>query len=145
MIIKDSVEATEVISQLRKIGIRIALDDFGIGQSTLHRLQSIQVDYVKIDRSFLEAALHSERDKLIMCSITELIIASGAEAVVEGIEDSQQLDFAKALGASYGQGFLLGRPGPVSAWDVSNPNFPVMTTAENGARFTNGLPGNADF
>lgn len=130
MIIEDSSETTEVISQLRKMGIRIALDDFGIGQSTLYRLQSIQVDYVKIDRSFLVAALHSERDEQIMRSITELIIASGAEAVVEGIEEVQQLDFAKALGASYGQGFLLGRPGPVSAWNVSNPDFPVLTPSK---------------
>ena len=127
MVIEEATDTIEVIRKLREMGIRIALDDFGIGHSTLHRLQSFQVDYVKIDRHFLEAAGHTERDKEIMRSIIELINASGAEAIVEGIEDTQQLNFAKSLGASYGQGFFLGQPAPMSAWNTLNPDFPVQT------------------
>lgn len=122
----DNSDMAQAVSRLRQKGIRIALDDFGIGHSTLHRLQSVPVDYVKVDRHFLEMAGQSERGEEIMRSIVELVHASGAQAVVEGIQDEAQLAFAKSLGAACGQGFLLGRPGPISAWEVSDPDFPVL-------------------
>lgn len=115
------------VSELRDKGIRIALDDFGIGHSTLQRLQSVPVDYVKIDRHFLVAASISVRDEEILRGMVELIHASGAEAIIEGIEKQSQLDLAISLGASLGQGFFLGRPGPIAEWDVSDPERPILT------------------
>jgi EAL domain-containing protein (putative c-di-GMP-specific phosphodiesterase class I) len=122
----DNTQMSEAVSKLRDLGICIALDDFGIGHSTLHRLQSVDVDYVKVDRHFLEAARHSDRGKHMLQSIIDLIHTSGAAAIVEGIEDQCQLEMVRACGAAFGQGFFLGKPGPISAWDVSDPDHPVL-------------------
>ena len=122
----DNKKMSKAVSKLRELGIRIAIDDFGIAHSTLHRLQEIHVDYVKVDRHFLEAASLSDRAKDMLQSIIDLIHKSGAAAIIEGIEDHCQLAFVKSCGAAFGQGFFLGRPGPITAWDVSDPDHPVL-------------------
>jgi diguanylate cyclase (GGDEF)-like protein len=122
----DNIKMSDAVAKLRDLGICIALDDFGIGHSTLHRLHSVPVDYVKVDRHFLHAAGISDRGKCILQSIIDLIHISGAAAIVEGVEDEYHLDLVKSCGAAYGQGFFLGKPGPISAWDVSDPDRPVL-------------------
>lgn len=122
----DNKLMAEATRKLRDLGICIALDDFGIGQSTLHRLQSVHVDYVKVDRHFLNAARMSDRGKCILQGIIDLIHNSGSVAIVEGIEDEYLLSIAQSCGGAFGQGFYLGRPGPISAWDVSDPDRPVL-------------------
>jgi len=112
----EDSEIARVVANLRGNGVRIALDDFGSGHSTLHRLQSIPVDYVKIDRHFLAAASRSDRDLEIMRGMISIIHASGSEAIVEGIETQSQLDLCRQLGASFGQGFFLGQPAPLWSW-----------------------------
>lgn len=112
---EDSI--ANVISDLRSQGVRIALDDFGIGQSTLERLQRIHVDIIKIDRSFLYAAVASQRDAKILQGMINIATASGAETVIEGIETKDQLQLATMLGATYAQGFYLGEPVSPNEWE----------------------------
>ncbi len=92
----DNQRMSDAVAKLRDLGICIALDDFGIGHSTLHRLHSVPVDYVKVDRHFLHAARLSDRGKCILQSIIDLIHISGAAAIVEGIEDEYQQGLAQS-------------------------------------------------
>lgn len=121
---QDTSDVSRVVSQLREKGIKVALDDFGIGQSTLSRLQTVPVDYVKIDKHFLASAIQSPRDKDILFRMIDLIRASEAKPVVEGIETEEQLALVLETSADYGQGFYLGRPNPTDHWDASPPEMP---------------------
>ena len=112
--LSDEDNLAVAFRRLRDVGIRLALDDFGIGQSTLSRLQRIPVDFVKLDKKFLRAATVSERGHKIFKGIVDLVHSGGAEAVIEGIESKDDLEIARQSGADYAQGFFLGRPEPVT-------------------------------
>lgn len=116
-VINEPNEAVEaVVRELRAAGVRVALDDFGIGQSTLERLQRVQVDFVKIDRHFVQSASRARRDHDMLSHMVDLIHASGAEPIIEGVETAAHIDLARGLGVRFAQGFLLGRPAPVEDW-----------------------------
>lgn len=109
---READAIAEVVSSLRKAGIRVALDDFGMGRSTLERFQRVPVDIVKIDKHFLHMADRSSRDMEILKAMIDLTRSAEATCVVEGIETQNQLELVQSLGAEWGQGFLLGRPAP---------------------------------
>ncbi len=105
-------EATTTLADLSKLGVRIALDDFGTGYSTLAHVQRLNVDILKIDRSFVEQIGGSDRDREIIGAITAMAHALGMSVVGEGIETTRQLGELTALGCDAGQGYLLARPLP---------------------------------
>jgi EAL domain-containing protein (putative c-di-GMP-specific phosphodiesterase class I) len=105
-------EVTKTLSELSKLGVRIALDDFGTGYSTLAHVQRLNVDILKIDRSFVEQIGGSDRDREIIAAITAMAHALGMSVVGEGIETNRQLGELAALGCDEGQGYLLARPLP---------------------------------
>lgn len=105
-------EAKATLAALSGLGVRIALDDFGTGYSTLAHLQRLDVDILKIDRSFVEQIGASARDREIIGAITAMAHALGLSVVGEGIETDGQLGELAALGCDEGQGFLLARPQP---------------------------------
>jgi len=105
-------EATTTMGDLSKLGVRIALDDFGTGYSTLAHVQRLNVDILKIDRSFVEQIGGSDRDREIIAAITAMAHALGMSVVGEGIETTRQLGELTALGCDEGQGYLLARPLP---------------------------------
>ena len=103
------------LAALRDIGVRIAIDDFGVGQSNLSRLGEIAPDIVKLDRTFvapLDDPLH--RPTLVR-GIVSLAHDLGALVVGEGVETERQLEALRDLGCDAVQGFLLGRPALVDA------------------------------
>lgn len=106
--------AAAAISKLRQKGIRVALDDFGTGYSNLQRLQGLDVDLIKIDKRFVHGAAKSSRGLDILASMVDLSHRLSAQTVIEGIETAQHLDLARQVGATYVQGFFLGRPKPIS-------------------------------
>ncbi len=91
-------EATTTLADLSKLGVRIALDDFGTGYSTLAHVQRLNVDILKIDRSFVEQIGGSDRDREIIGAITAMAHAVGMSVVGEGIETTRQLGELTALG-----------------------------------------------
>jgi EAL domain-containing protein (putative c-di-GMP-specific phosphodiesterase class I) len=105
-------EAKATLAALSGLGVRLALDDFGTGSSTLAHLQRLDVDILKIDRSFVEQIGASDRDREIIGAITAMAHALGLSVVGEGIETDGQLGELAALGCDEGQGFLLARPQP---------------------------------
>lgn len=103
-----------MLDELRDAGAKVALDDFGTGYSSLATLDQLPVDVLKLDRSFLDHLNNPRKTKLL-----ELILQAGGSmgftTVAEGIETNDQLEVVVELGATYGQGYLLGRPQPTDA------------------------------
>jgi diguanylate cyclase (GGDEF)-like protein len=127
----DDSEALRVrLKSLRESGIRVALDDFGVGYSSLQRLSSMPVDVVKIDRSFVLGI--AQRDDLVSLvrAMLELASSFGYEAVAEGIEAVEDSEALQTLGCHLGQGFGLFRPAPAEAIRA------LLATHVNGATLT---------
>jgi diguanylate cyclase (GGDEF)-like protein/PAS domain S-box-containing protein len=104
----DTVAQT--LGALRGLGIRIALDDFGIGYSSLGYIDRYPIDAIKIDRSFISRMMTHARSVAIVKSILSLGSALDLAIVAEGIESRQQLDLLQTLGCPYVQGYLLSPP-----------------------------------
>jgi EAL domain-containing protein (putative c-di-GMP-specific phosphodiesterase class I) len=98
---------------LRQLGVRLSLDDFGIGDSSLERLRQLRFDEIKIDRTFVGSCATDPTDRHIVASMTSLAHDLGTRVVAEGVEDERSLEVLADLGVDRVQGFLLHRPGPV--------------------------------
>ena len=95
---------------LREAGIRVAVDDFGIGFSNLSQLSRLPLDELKIDRSLILDIGRSQKSEAIIRAIIGMTHALGYKTIAEGIETQQQLAFMTELGCSYLQGYLFGKP-----------------------------------
>ncbi len=98
-----------VLQTLRDAGFSIAVDDFGVAQSSLSRLRSIPMDELKIDKSFVDNVPASTVDANILRAMVSLGTATGAHVVIEGVERGEQLDFLRGLPSCCAQGFLFAR------------------------------------
>ena len=101
------------LDELRRLGVRIALDDFGIGQANYLMLLECRPDYVKIDRRFVHGCHRDERRQALIESLVSLAEHVGARLVAEGVERERDLECVRRLGVVLVQGFLLGRPRPL--------------------------------
>ncbi len=95
---------------LRSYGIRISLDDFGTGFSSLAYLQKLPIDTLKIDKSFIDSAVVDSTTRIITESIVEMVKQLGCETVAEGVEEDQQFKYLQEIGCNVVQGFFLGKP-----------------------------------
>jgi diguanylate cyclase (GGDEF)-like protein/PAS domain S-box-containing protein len=100
---------------LKAMGVRIAIDDFGMGYSSLGRLRRLPVDTLKIDRSFVAGLGRDEEDDEIVRAVVGLAKSLGLSVVAEGIEDLVQLAAATRLGCDTGQGYLWSRAVPAAS------------------------------
>jgi PAS domain S-box-containing protein len=107
----DAVRSAVVLSELKKLGVRLSIDDFGTGYSSLSRLQRFPVDTLKIDRSFISGMGTDSESHEIVRIIVILAHSLGLKVVAEGIETQEQMDTLKHLGCELGQGYLFSRPG----------------------------------
>jgi diguanylate cyclase (GGDEF)-like protein len=113
--------ARPAIDRLSKLGVRVAIDDFGIGYSALSYLADLPIDILKIDRSFISALVQEGPEEAITSAIIDLAKRLGMTTVGEGIETAAQLGQLRALGCDLGQGFYLGRPGPAETTASAPP------------------------
>jgi len=104
--------AQEVLGALRALGISISMDDFGTGYSSLSYLNSIPIDVLKIDRSFVGRMTEGDQPLQIVRTIIELARVLGMDVVAEGIETGEQFLLLRQMGCRFGQGFLFARPMP---------------------------------
>jgi EAL domain-containing protein (putative c-di-GMP-specific phosphodiesterase class I) len=113
-----------VINEVRGLGVRISIDDFGVGYSSLGYLKQLRVDSLKIDRSFIRDLVSDSNDYHIVAAIFAMAKHLRIRIIVEGVEGWPQLEMLRGLGCRYAQGFLLARP----------------TEAENCAQFLSDTP-----
>lgn len=102
--------ARRIIKDLKDAGIRISLDDFGTGQSSLGRLREFTFDKVKIDRAFVSAITTDRTSEHIIKAIVTMCEGLDLEVVAEGIETEAEADKLRALGCGMGQGYFFGKP-----------------------------------
>jgi EAL domain-containing protein (putative c-di-GMP-specific phosphodiesterase class I) len=103
--------ALHTLGRLRALGIRLSIDDFGTGFSSLAYLRKLRVHEIKIDRTFI-AAMEDSDDMVIVRSTIELAHNLGLQVVAEGIEDEKSLARLRAMGCDEAQGFFMSRPLP---------------------------------
>jgi diguanylate cyclase (GGDEF)-like protein/PAS domain S-box-containing protein len=102
--------AREVLASLHALGVGIAIDDFGTGYSSLNYLRHYQVDYLKVDRSFVSNLPHDENQQAIVRAIIAMAKSLDIQVIAEGVETAAQWEFLKTLECEQGQGFLFAHP-----------------------------------
>lgn len=107
-LVRDRDAALRIIADLKAAGIRVALDDFGIGYSSLSHIANLAVDEIKIDRSFVAECLRDPRQMKIITAIVALGRGLGLRTTAEGVEDTEQLERLKRAGCDAAQGYLFG-------------------------------------
>lgn len=104
---------------LKDVGVRLLLDDFGKGFSSLGRLKRLPIDVVKIDRTFVDQVAHPDsHDSAIVEAIMGMARALDMDVIAEGVETEAQMTSLRGLGCGVAQGFLLGRPAPAADIDA---------------------------
>lgn len=101
-----------IFSEIRALGCRISIDDFGAGYSSLAYLRAIQADELKIDRSLVREIETSAEARQVLSSVVDLAHSLNLRVIVEGVETEEQTDVLLGLGCKYGQGYLFGKPLP---------------------------------
>jgi diguanylate cyclase (GGDEF)-like protein/PAS domain S-box-containing protein len=110
VVMGDIPGARRVIGELKALGVRVSLDDFGTGFSALSYLKHFNVDALKIDRAFLRDLPHDRGDAAIVSAVVALGHAMGLSVVAEGVETAEQAAFARRLGCDELQGFYFAKP-----------------------------------
>jgi diguanylate cyclase (GGDEF)-like protein len=127
-LMKGTGQEAQTLDALKQLGIKVMIDDFGIGYSSLNHLKSLAIDGLKIDRSFVHDMTTDQRDAAIVSAVIGIAKSLGIGVIAEGVESVQHVQQLRALGCDHGQGNFLHAP--VSA-DVC---------AALLAQFANGTP-----
>ena len=105
------------LRKLREHGIAVSIDDFGSGYSSLNVLPKVSADIIKLDRLFLTENPDTERSRNFLRNIIDMLKMLGFRVIAEGVETKQQMQFLKAVGCDYIQGYYLAKPMPVEQFE----------------------------
>jgi EAL domain-containing protein (putative c-di-GMP-specific phosphodiesterase class I) len=114
-ITKDVAKFGPSLEVLRRLGVQIAMDDFGSGYSSLRYLRLLPLDIIKIDQSFVHGIIDQAQDRAVVAGIVELGLATGREVIAEGVESEALHDELVRLRCELAQGFLYAPAGPPEA------------------------------
>lgn len=109
----EKEKVVDIVNQLKKIGVRLAMDDFGSGYSSLNILKDVPFDVLKIDREFFSETNTSLTSILILEKIVEMAKGLGLRVICEGVETEEQVEVLRNLGCEWVQGYYYGRPIPI--------------------------------
>ena len=110
-VVMENIEtATEMLKQLRSLGVKLSIDDFGTGYSSLSYLHRFPIDTLKIDRSFVTQMSDNNENMEIVRTVVMLAQNLGMDVVAEGVETTEQLSLLKRLGCEFGQGYFFSKP-----------------------------------
>jgi diguanylate cyclase (GGDEF)-like protein len=112
-LLEDVDRATAVLNEIRRFGITISVDDFGTGYSSMTYLRDLPIDVIKIDRSFLAAAVREGRDEPLVDAMLTIGRNLHLKVVAEGVETERQLAYITERGCDYAQGWLFARAVPI--------------------------------
>jgi len=99
-----------ILSKLKNMGINIYLDDFGTGYSSLNYLRKLPINFIKIDKSFIDEITINSKDSFIASSLIDLAHGINLKVVAEGVESLDQLDLLKSYGCDEIQGYYFSKP-----------------------------------
>ena len=131
-ILQDEVSASRSLLALQNLGVSIAVDDFGVGQSALSCLKTLPIGRIKIDRSFVNDLATDSKARSIFVAVVALAKSLGIKTTAEGIETEQQRLIAALAGCDHLQGYLLGRPQDIAGLEmdrVENKDLPLLDIA----------------
>ncbi len=111
--IENVVEARAFAERIRALGCRFALDDFGAGFGSFYYLKHLPFDFLKIDGEFVKGLATGRTDQLVVRSIVEIARGLGKETIAEFVGDDETVALLRSMGVDHGQGYHLGRPGPL--------------------------------
>ena len=131
-VMSDRALARSALSAFRSLGVKISIDDFGTGFSSLSQLQQLPIDEIKVDSSFVAGMLQNNQDAVIVRSIIELGHNLGLSVVAEGAETLEQLAALRKLGADRAQGYVISRPIPPDDFTSWLRSKVVVSQAESG-------------
>ena len=124
---RDPAGVGNRIRQLREHGIRVAIDDFGTGYSSLAYLEQFPIDYVKIDRRFVEQIEESDRSRSLVESMSRMVHSLGLTAVAEGVETLEQAHTLRGMGFELAQGYYFARPVSATELVEAIAKIPLVT------------------
>ncbi len=110
--IDSSAEIIDTLRALKALGVRLAIDDFGTGYTSIGNLQSMPIDILKVDKTFIDAINDGAHGGELLEAVVNIGRVLSLVTIAEGIEESEQLAIARELGCDLAQGYLLGRPLP---------------------------------
>jgi diguanylate cyclase (GGDEF)-like protein/PAS domain S-box-containing protein len=154
VVVRESLRAADILTQLRAQGVGIAIDDFGVGYSSFAYLRELPVDRLKLDRSFLSSVPQSPGDSRLVAAMIAMGHRLEVGIVAEGVETNEQAAFLVAHGCDEAQGYYLGRPMAESAFEAllmehsreQSAQAPKMApcppsdSSSNGSALSNKLP-----
>ncbi|MCQ8128714.1 EAL domain-containing protein [Methylomonas rivi] len=117
LLLEASPEVSEILSAFRRAGLQVSLDDFGTGYSALAYLKKFDIDFLKIDRSFVSHLAPQSNDMVLCEAIIAMAHKLGMKVIAEGIETAQQRNLLLEAGCDYGQGFLFAKPLPAEEFE----------------------------
>jgi diguanylate cyclase (GGDEF)-like protein len=133
-VMADRAIARKALEAFRSLGVKISIDDFGTGFSSLSQLQLMPIDEIKVDQSFVSGMLTSEQDYVIVRSIIDLAHNLSLEVVAEGAETLEQLRALRSLNADRVQGYVIGKPMPVDRFLEWMGSLETVTLADGRHR-----------
>lgn len=126
LLLDANISTSDQLLKFRDAGIQVALDDFGTGYSSLAYIKKFDIDYIKIDQTFVRN-LETDTDDLVLCeAIIVMAHKLGIKVIAEGVETALQRDLLIAAGCDYGQGYLFSRPIPPDQFDA------LLSARQNG-------------
>ncbi|MCL8487434.1 MULTISPECIES: putative bifunctional diguanylate cyclase/phosphodiesterase [Bradyrhizobium] len=106
----DPKRCADELKLIDQYGFALAIDDFGVGHSSIANLMAVEIDTIKIDRSFIHGIAGNRRDQQLVAAITAVALPLGHRIIAEGVESEADAECLRMLGCSYGQGWLYGKP-----------------------------------
>ena len=129
LLLSKSDGVVEQLLQLRDQGINVSLDDFGTGYSSLSYLQRFDIDFIKIDQSFVRHLVADSTDLVLCQAIIAMAHALGMKVIAEGVETEQQRGLLIAAGCDYAQGYHFSKPMPAADFEASYARLCGMAPA----------------
>ena len=125
VLLQDTWRIVEILAYLRRLGVCVAIDDFGSGYSSLSYLHSLPFDCLKIDRGFVSNVLDDKKNEAVIASVLMLARSFSVPLVAEGVETCEMAEKLQEMGCDLAQGYYYSRPKTFDSFEFTNGLFVV--------------------